>query len=211
MAAARKHTALEKRKAPRQERSRATVEAILQAATYILVRRGYGGLTTNGIAERAGVNIASLYQYFPNKKAIVAEIYRRHVAAVRAARLAALTRADARPRAGRTSFARDVRRVAAAVVAAHAVAPELHRFFTQEGAHLGVTPAGEADAALAEVGRLWVERVRGRRENPELAFWVAMTAAHAVVHAAFVERPGEATSEALVDEIARLLARYLRV
>src|SRR5688500_11026502 len=73
-------TKLAPRKRPRQERSRATVDAIVQAAAYILVRDGYAKLTTNRIAERAGVNIASLYQFFPGKQAILAELQRRHVA-----------------------------------------------------------------------------------------------------------------------------------
>lgn len=67
------------RKQPRQERSAATVEAVLRAATYILTRRGWAAFTTNEVAEKAGVNIASLYQYFPNKEAIIAELQRRHV------------------------------------------------------------------------------------------------------------------------------------
>ena len=50
------------RKRPRQERSRATVDAIVEAATYILVRAATRSLTTNRWRERAGVNIASLYQ-----------------------------------------------------------------------------------------------------------------------------------------------------
>ena len=78
MAARPRRPPLKPRKSPAQERSRATVEAILQAATYILRRRGYAALTTNAIAERAGVNIASLYQYFPNKEAVFVELCRRH-------------------------------------------------------------------------------------------------------------------------------------
>src|SRR4029078_12334120 len=80
-----RRTRLSPRKSPRQERSRATVEAILEAATDILRRQGAGRLTTNRIAERAGVNIASLYQYFPGKQAIIAELRRRHGAKERAA------------------------------------------------------------------------------------------------------------------------------
>ena len=58
---------LNTRKKPRQERSVATFEAILQAAAYILASDGWAGFTTNAVSERVGVNIASLYQYFPNK------------------------------------------------------------------------------------------------------------------------------------------------
>jgi AcrR family transcriptional regulator len=58
-----------------QERAKMTVVAILQATTYLLKRQGHEGLTTNKIAEKAGVNIASLYQYFPNKEAILFSLH----------------------------------------------------------------------------------------------------------------------------------------
>ena len=58
------------RRQPRQERSRATVDAILTATTQVLMERGYAGLTTNRVAEVAGASIGSLYQYFPNKESM---------------------------------------------------------------------------------------------------------------------------------------------
>lgn len=58
------------RKTARQERATKTVEAILEAAARILEAGGFAGYTTNAIAQRAGVSIGSLYQYFPNKDAI---------------------------------------------------------------------------------------------------------------------------------------------
>lgn len=70
---------LSPRKTPVQERSQATVDAIVQAAADILSKEGAARLTTNRIAERAGVNIASLYQYFPGKDAIVAQVAERLV------------------------------------------------------------------------------------------------------------------------------------
>src|SRR5262249_8923170 len=114
---------LSARKMPRQSRSRETVEAILTATADILVRRGYAALTTNRIAERAGVNIASLYQYFPGKEAIVAELRRRHGAAARGAVrriLAEDATSDLEP---------TLRRLVAAGMAEHAAAPALHRAF----------------------------------------------------------------------------------
>lgn len=59
------------KKSPRQKRALQTIEFILEAATYILEREGTHRATTNRIAERAGVNIASLYQYFDDKDAIL--------------------------------------------------------------------------------------------------------------------------------------------
>lgn len=64
------------RKAPRQARAKATCDAIIEAAARILERDGPGGITTNRVAELAGVSIGSLYQYFPNKQAILAELVR---------------------------------------------------------------------------------------------------------------------------------------
>jgi AcrR family transcriptional regulator len=57
-------------KTPSQSRSILTVEAILEGAAQILERNGLEGYTTNEIAERAGVSIGSLYQYFPSKDAV---------------------------------------------------------------------------------------------------------------------------------------------
>jgi AcrR family transcriptional regulator len=75
-------TRLNARRKPRQERARDTVEAILEAAAQVFERHGYAAGTTNRIAERAGVSIGSLYQYFPNKDAIVMELARRHIAQI---------------------------------------------------------------------------------------------------------------------------------
>src|SRR5262245_53276821 len=67
------------RKRPLQTRSRETVEAILTATARILVREGFDRLSTNRVADAAGVSIGSLYQYFPSKEALVAELGERHV------------------------------------------------------------------------------------------------------------------------------------
>jgi AcrR family transcriptional regulator len=57
-------------KKPKQERSKGTVEAILEAVTQIMDKDGPMALTTNKIAEKAGVSVGSLYQYFKNKESI---------------------------------------------------------------------------------------------------------------------------------------------
>jgi AcrR family transcriptional regulator len=68
------------RRRPTQDRAHATVDAIVHAAGLLLRQRGWTASTTNHIAERAGVSIGSLYKYFPNKEAIVAEVARRRIA-----------------------------------------------------------------------------------------------------------------------------------
>jgi AcrR family transcriptional regulator len=67
------------RKSPRQERSRRTVERILDASARIFQEDGYAGATTNEIACEAEVSVGSLYQYFPNKDAILVALTRRHI------------------------------------------------------------------------------------------------------------------------------------
>ena len=62
------------RKSPKQERSKAIVEAILEATVRILPKIGSQNITTKRIAEFAGVSIGSLYQYFPNKESLLAGI-----------------------------------------------------------------------------------------------------------------------------------------
>lgn len=67
------------KKKPRQARSRATFDAVIQASAWILVHEGYAAATTNRIAGKAGVNIASLYEYFPNKESIIAVLAEREL------------------------------------------------------------------------------------------------------------------------------------
>lgn len=70
---------LEPRRKPRQVRAELTRERILTAAAHVFAERGYAGGTTNRIAERARISIGSLYQYFPNKDAILAELLIQHI------------------------------------------------------------------------------------------------------------------------------------
>lgn len=62
---------LKPRKIPLQSRSRVTVDAIFEATIQVLLSQGMAGLTTTGVAERAGVSVGTMYQYFPNKQALV--------------------------------------------------------------------------------------------------------------------------------------------
>ena len=79
MPSATKHRDLAPKKRPVQRRSRETWEALVTACTLLLRERGYARTTTNHIAARAGVNIASLYEYFPGKDAVVAQVAERLV------------------------------------------------------------------------------------------------------------------------------------
>ncbi len=73
------------RRVPRQGRAQKRIEAIVDAAEEVLLSSGYSGLTTNAIAARAGASIGTLYQFFPNKDAIVAALAERYLDCMRRA------------------------------------------------------------------------------------------------------------------------------
>jgi AcrR family transcriptional regulator len=66
------------KKWPRQKRSQLTFDSILDAAAQLLIAHGYQRMTTNQVAQRAGVSVGSLYQYFPNKQALLCALQQRH-------------------------------------------------------------------------------------------------------------------------------------
>jgi len=70
------------RKKPQQRRSRVTIDAIFEATIQVLLANGLDKITTIQIADRAGVSVGSLYQYFPNKRALMAAVVKRHVGEV---------------------------------------------------------------------------------------------------------------------------------
>jgi AcrR family transcriptional regulator len=65
------------RKQPRQARAQHTVNAIVEASARILEEQGHGGFTTNAVAELAGTSIGTLYQYFPDKDALLGALIAR--------------------------------------------------------------------------------------------------------------------------------------
>ena len=73
---------LEPRKSPVQARSTASVDAILEATVQVLLSAGKERLTTTRVASRAGVSVGTLYQYFPNKSALLQAALKRHLGEV---------------------------------------------------------------------------------------------------------------------------------
>lgn len=154
---------LSPRKTPLQGRSAATVATILEAAAHILERHGLEGFNTNAVAERAGVSIGSLYQYFPSKDAIMAALIRADAAAF----LAGLEVAAGRPSA---SLAETVSALVAVGVAHQADRPVLARLLDVEQARLPLDR--ETAETLQAMGALLVgalERHRGDLPGLDLA------------------------------------------
>ncbi|UWU16537.1 TetR/AcrR family transcriptional regulator [Rhizobium sullae] len=107
------------RKEPRQARSRATVEMIIEAGARILSNEGWAGFTTNKVADTAGLSVGSLYQYFPDKLSLIEAIRRRHLndclAVMRKCQIEGLTAAQF------------VANLVQGMIAAHSTCPGLHR------------------------------------------------------------------------------------
>jgi AcrR family transcriptional regulator len=87
----------EPRKTPVQARSTVTVEAICEAAIQVLLSHGADKLTTTRVAERAGVSVGTLYQYYPNKESLLAAVFVDHLNRVTMAMEAACKKAHGRP------------------------------------------------------------------------------------------------------------------
>ena len=194
------------RKRPTQTRSQATVDAMLEAAARILVRDGYGTFTTNRVAAAAGVSVGSLYQYFPNKEALLAELKARHIAQIERGLEAALEHA------AETPLARLVPALVDAMAAAHLIEPELHRVLSAEVPHLGSSDAAEAfeRRTFARMRALLAAR-RGEVvvRHLDLAVYVLVRTVEGTIHEAVVERPEELASGAISREVTRLLLGYL--
>ena len=88
---------LQPRKSPVQARSAASVDAILEATLQVLLAVGKERLTTTRVALRAGVSVGTLYQYFPNKSALLQAALKRHMTEVAEAVEAACRHTDGRP------------------------------------------------------------------------------------------------------------------
>jgi AcrR family transcriptional regulator len=194
------------RKAPRQERSRETVDVILEATARVLERDGYDRASTNRIAEVAGVSVGSLYRYFPSKEALVAALCDRHITAMLATCESKLLElADAPMDVA-------VRGTVGAILHAHTVNPKLHRVLIQQVPRVGKLKNVDAmQQRLSELLRIQLEmrRAEVRPRNLDLAVFILVHAVEAVSHAAVVERSDFLGPE-LGDELTALVLHYLR-
>ena len=85
---------LKPRKTPQQSRSAVTISAIHTATIQVLLAEGVGRLTTTRVAERAGVSVGTMYQYYPHKQALLYAIVERQLETIVDAMLAAIGRLE---------------------------------------------------------------------------------------------------------------------
>jgi len=198
------------RKTASQERSRATVDALVEATARILVREGFDKASTNRIAEAAGVSIGSLYQYFPTKEALVAAVIDRHNKNLMQVARGALAEAASLPLEGA------IRRLITIAIDAHRLDPRLHRVLAEQIPRTGrlekVTAFNREYYSLFKT-YLDDHRRELRVADLDLAAYVCVTSIEALTHTAVLHRPDMLSDDGagkLVDEASHLILRYLQ-
>jgi AcrR family transcriptional regulator len=207
MSATALQTPLDPRKRPSQARSAATVDAILEAAVRVLLAEGYARLTTRRVADVAGVSVGSLYQYFPNRRSLVAEVIRRKVDASVRCLEGAAARADgpvAEAVAGvMAAFAEEKRRGLALTVALRGPKAELEwRRALADGAR-------RAEGALAGLLRRLLGRPLSAAEAARLS--LAVAALEGAVAAAAERDPQAFADPGFGAMLARMLLGALDI
>lgn len=192
------------RRIPQQDRGQRRIERILEAAAEVISEVGVDAATTNAIAARAETSVGSLYQFFPNKDAIVRALASRYRAAMQAAMEQAMP-AERR----QLPLAEMVERVVTPLARFHERHPAYrHIYAVAVGA--GATPGGEEalQSATLEriVGIIAVGSPRLSAEDRLLAAHVCQEMVHSVLNLAATMPP--AMRPGLVREAKRALLRY---
>lgn len=197
------------RKNASQERSRATVDALVEATARILVKEGFEKTSTNRIAEIAGVSVGSLYQYFPSKEALVAAVIDRHNDAIMNVVRAAFAEVADLP------IEKAVRRLVTVAIEAHHIDPNLHRVLAEQIPRSGHLAEVEAyNHEIHGLVRAYLERHRKemRKIDPALAAFMCVSTIEAIAHNTVLngEMLSEKMAKVLVDETTRMVMGYLR-
>jgi len=193
------------RKEPRQRRARDTVEAVLDAVVRILKREGFQAVTTNRIAEVAGVSIGSIYQYFPDKRAIFVALHERHIQEID--RLVEATLVEH----ASSSLDTLIRAMIEAMVDAHASDPELYDLLMTEVPHRteGTRDfAGRVHGAFRLAISARAHELKKHRDLDTVVFIVTHMV-DALSHGAVLRRPSKLSLAAAREEAVRAILAYL--
>jgi AcrR family transcriptional regulator len=202
----------EPRKRPRQARARATVDAIVEAASQVLCDRGFDETTTDRVAERAGVSVGTLYQYFPDKGSLVVALFERHLDEIEAAFVALATLLSSHPPPDEA-----IREMVRRLFALNRGAPEVHRTIFERA------PASERllerwtqlEARMIASLTRYFER---HADDPGMSAYLAMSLIEMVAHRAALyggpaPQGGETaprSDEAIETATAAMILRSLR-
>src|ERR1700689_3550935 len=194
------------RRAPVQERAQVTVEAMLDATIKLLKREGASSITTNRIAETAGLSIGSLYQYFPNKRAIFLALHERHIGQVDRVMQRRMVESAEATLEGLISSLID------GMMEAHAADPELSDLLWAEVPHHG---QGTSDFSVRLHGafrRALASHARelGARTDLDMRAFFVSNMVEAFGHAIVFRRPPGSSLSRAKAEVLRAILAYLR-
>lgn len=199
------------RKRPQQQRAEVTVDSILAATARILVARGWSATTTNHVAARAGVSIGTLYEWFPNKEALVTALVERHLEQAEA--LLSTRAASLAARASTLTAEEIAEALVGAMVELHADAPALHRVLFEEVPHSAAMRArirGLEEQLVDGLAALFMVAPAVRARDPRLAARLLADLLEAATHRWATDRAGAPVPrEALTSELVRLVTAYL--
>jgi AcrR family transcriptional regulator len=194
------------RRRPTQRRAHHTVEAVLDAVSRVLKTDGVEAVTTNRIAEVAGVSIGSVYQYFPDKRAIFVALHQRHIRDIdRLLETKLLENAN-------SSLDELIRAMVAAMIDAHAPDPALYELMSTEVPHRA---EGTKDFAVRLHGafRLAIaahaHELRPNRNLDKVVFIVTHMV-ESLTHGAVLRRPPGLSLVEAREEIVSAVLVYLR-
>jgi AcrR family transcriptional regulator len=204
-----RETKLKPRKKPRQQRSRRTVDAILEAAAQVFEAQGYARGTTDRIAQRAGVSVGSLYQYFPNKDAILVALAQQHTDHGLLLARGMLASAPATAEGAEPWL----RRLIQGLLAMHRHQPRLQHMLL-EGLPLPqdthdrmVAAEAELQAAVEAVLLRWAPP--GTLQRPRVTAWMMLHTLQALVHDYAIHPPADIDEGALEDELVEMLRSWI--
>lgn len=192
------------RKQPIQARSKATTDAVLDATLQVLIKHGYDKLTTTRVAERAGVSVGTLYQYFPDKRSLVAALKARYFA------LMVSAVADASERAPTTNPRAMIRHTLAALLEVKQNNISLTRALREPLANPdGMSFVRDTSEQFVRVLAPSVQRAFPRLESVERRVTMLVAALEgAISHAVFVS-PDWLSEPWFLDELVAIGASYL--
>jgi AcrR family transcriptional regulator len=194
------------RRVPSQQRAQVTVEAMLDAAIKLLKRGGASSITTNRIAETAGVSIGSVYQYFPNKRAIFIALHERHIRQVDSLMRRRLTEsAD-------STLKEFIASLIDGMIELHLADPKLSELLQAEVPHHAEGTPALAVRLYAPIRKTLASRSRelGRAGNLDMQAFFLSNMIEAFGHAIVLRRPAGLSLARARAESLRAILEYLQ-
>ncbi len=195
------------RRKPSQSRSGQTVEFILEATAHILIHEGYSKASTNRIAEKAGVSIGSLYQYFPNKQALLETLCQRHINQMIELLARQLQNTLGKP------LEDAIPEIVKAMLEAHALEPELHRVFLEQAPFFIASDSARAlEERTLTVVKLYLEHHKDeiQCDDLEMAAFIIVQTVESLTHRAVLHQQAMLNNPLFVEEVSRMLMAYLK-